>query len=70
MAHPKIKLNSPQRKHLADLLKDSANVVLASLVIGQFVERTVNVAFIILAGVTYLALVVYTTRLQGGEQND
>jgi hypothetical protein len=50
MARRKIKLNTAQRKHLANMLKDSANVVLASLVIGQFVERTINPVFIVMAG--------------------
>jgi len=33
-----MKLNNTQRKHLANKLMDTANIVVASLVVGQFVE--------------------------------
>jgi len=38
MARAKTNLNRPQVEYLADTLKDSANVVLAALVVGQFLE--------------------------------
>ena len=70
MVRQKVKFNAVQRKHLADLLKDSANVILASLVIGQFVDRTISWLLIVLGGTLYVVLIIFTTRLQGGESHD
>ncbi len=61
-----MKLDRSQREHLADLLKDSANVVLASLVIAGFVDRTVGWLLTVAGLALYVGLVISTTRLQKG----
>ncbi|MEN8253285.1 MAG: hypothetical protein ABFQ62_02845 [Patescibacteria group bacterium] len=60
----KIILNSDQRKHLADLFKDSANVFLASLVVGQFVIEKVRYEIAFLGLLLYISLIILTTKLR------
>ena len=60
------KLVKSQRKHLADKMMDSANVGLAALVVGQFVEGLIRWRLVIAGTVLYLGLVALTTDLQKG----
>lgn len=60
------KLDKFQRKHLADKMMDSANVILAALVVGQFVEGLIRWRLVIAGTVLYLGLVVLTTELRKG----
>ena len=64
-----VKLNQAQYQHLADKLMDSANIFLASLVVGQFVEQSIQWMLVIMGLVTYGVLIVVTTilRKKGGE---
>jgi len=57
-------LNTHQGRHLADKLMDTANVVLASLVIAGFLERSAQWPLIVAGLLSYLALVVVTTTLR------
>jgi hypothetical protein len=57
-------LNRPQRKHLADLLKDSANVILGASVVGGFVEGILRWQLIAAGVVIYVGLAMLTTRMQ------
>lgn len=59
-------LNRPQREHLADKFMDSANIILAALVVGQFVERATRWQLVTAGLVLYLGLVVLKTGLRKG----
>lgn len=61
-----MKLDKFQRKHLADKLMDTANVVLASLVIAGILEKTAQ-WWLVLTGVTvYFLLLAVTTAMRKG----
>jgi len=60
------KLDKSQRSHLADKVMDSANVILAALVVGQFVERTIQWLLVLAGLVFYITSVILTTRLKKG----
>ena len=59
-------LDRQQRKHLADKLMDSANVAQASLVVGQFVSRSIQWALVIVGLLFFVVAVVVTTKLSKG----
>jgi hypothetical protein len=48
-----MKFDPSQRIHLANKLMDSANIILASLVVGQFVERAIQWA-LVFVGLVFL----------------
>jgi hypothetical protein len=60
-----MKLANSQREHLATVLGNSANIFLASLVVGQFVERAILWGLVFGGGLVYLALVIGSTVLRG-----
>jgi hypothetical protein len=65
-----MKLDRHQREHIADMFKDSANVILASLVIGQVIENSVRWLRVIVGLGIFFMLVVLTTLLRkGGEKH-
>ena len=57
-------LRRPQYQHLADKLMDSANVLLAALVVGQFVEKTLQWTVVASGFTFYVILVIITTTLR------
>jgi len=61
-----MKLTSGQRQHLAEMLSNSANVILAALVVGQFVESKVQWELVSAGLFSYGLLAVITTILQKG----
>ena len=62
------KLSKSQREHLADKMMDSANVVQAALVVGQFLERSIQWVLVIVGLAFFTLAVVVTTKLRkGGE---
>lgn len=60
----RFRLRRPQLQHLADKLMDSANVLLAALVIGQFVEKTLQWPMVAAGFTFYAILVIITTALR------
>ena len=59
-------LSKSQRQHLADKLMDSANIFLATLVVGQFVEKTIHWLIILVGALFYISLVILTTNFRKG----
>ena len=66
MAKTSLHLDKSQREHLADMFKDSANIVLAALVVGQFLEAIVRWSLVFSGLLFYGLMVVLTTRLAKG----
>lgn len=62
-------LSTRQRQHLADKLMDTANVILASLVIAGFLERSAQWPLIFSGLCLYFGLVIVTTLLGKGGGN-
>jgi len=65
-----MKLSRDQRTHIANMFRDSANAILASLVIGQVIENSVKWLRVIVGLGIFFMLVVLTTLLRkGGEKH-
>ena len=61
------RLSTSQRQHLADKLVDSANVILAALVVvSGFVERAAQWPLVFVGPLLYIVAVILTTGLQKG----
>ena len=59
-----MRLSQHQREHLADMFKDSANVILAALVVSGFVERRAQWTLVVGGIILYGLLVILTTTLR------
>jgi len=59
-----MKLALSQRQHLADMLKDSANVILAALVLAGFVDRQAQWPLVANGLILYGMLIYITTTLR------
>lgn len=57
-------LTTSQKKHLADKLMDSANILLASLVIGGIIDSRINKQLVITGASLFIILLVFTTYLR------
>lgn len=60
-------LDQRQRQHVSILLKDGANILLASFVVGQFAEKAIQWQLVLLGSAFYFSLAVISTNLQKGE---
>jgi len=61
-----MRLSKDQRQHVADKGMDGANIILAALVVGQFVERSVPWPLVLAGLLFYGVIVVFTTWLRKG----
>ncbi len=59
-----MKLTKTQKQQLADTLKDGANVVLAGLMVGGFVEGKLPKLYVPLGLILYVCLIVLTLQLR------
>lgn len=59
-----MKLALSQRQHLADMLKDSANVILAALVLAGFVDRQAQWPLVSTGLILYGTLIYIKTALR------
>ena len=60
------KLSNPQRKHLASMLGDAANLIMAAVVVSGILEKKGTVLLAILTLILYTLIVFFTTGLRRG----
>jgi len=63
-------LSISQQHHLADLLKDTSNYVLVSMVISQFLEVNSRLPIVVLGCILFLVLLIFSTWLAKKESDD
>jgi len=63
-------LSISQQNHLADLLKDTANYVLVTLVISQFLESGFKPQILLFGCILFSVLLIFSTRLAKKESDD
>jgi hypothetical protein len=57
-------LTQSQREHVADFSKDSANVILAALIIGGAIEKGVGWPMVAAGFVIFFSLFFYSTAMR------